>query len=105
VALHRPEFYGHPVAAQMLDGFFNRAKPLKTQIAAPWWHRDPGHWPRIYTRPVAIELLRAKAISPANVTLDQLGPEDVSVKRVGSIPFGHMDYAVIKPRPHLGVPF
>lgn len=47
-----------------------------------------------------VQLLLTDAIERAAIALDHLGPDDISIERVGAAAVGHCDDQVVEPRAH-----
>jgi hypothetical protein len=71
----------------------------KHRFAVPRRHQDPRNGMRVHARAVDVQLLCPKPVRPRAATaVYEFRAEHVSVERVGAIPVGDVDDAVIKLR-------
>jgi hypothetical protein len=87
------------VASEVIDSFFDGARPDEAQVAAARSDRPARHQrPDVEARPVDVELLIAKPIGDATVgVVNNLGTQDLPVERCRAFPLADRDHAVVEP--------
>src|SRR5262252_1133014 len=96
IAPHRTQLDCYPVARQMRDGIADRALPLEANVAVTGLHRQACHDHAAHAGPVEIELGIAEPIRKKLPARYDFGADDVAIERVGTLPVGHVDDAMVK---------
>src|SRR5262245_14672304 len=81
---------------EMRDCAFNWTLPFEAKIAVARLYRQPRNLSRLHPRPVHIELLVAKSISPADRPPDQFRTHNLAVEPVRTVPIGDMNDTMIE---------
>src|SRR5262245_62524354 len=80
----------------MRDGVRDRAFPFEAEVAVARLHRQPRHLGGREARAMQIELGVAEPVAPSRWPPHQLRPKHIAIERVGTLPVGDMDDAVVE---------
>src|SRR5205823_5947037 len=82
------------VPCEVRDRAIDRAGPLEAQVAVPRRDGDPRDRGGRHAGCVHVQLLLADAVERPAVALDDNGPDDIAVERVGPAPVAHRAHTV-----------